>query len=111
NFFIEVIQPTNNVGPYYEQLQAHGNSIQHVGLQVPGDGSIDEVRAALEQQGGKWTLGSKGVNYAYVSFPALGTNIEVNRGAKGAPGEPPPPAPTGDALPPLGALNATHVGW
>src|SRR5262249_39683898 len=89
NFFIEVIQPTNNVGPYYEQLQAHGTSIQHVGLQAPGEGSIDPVRTMLEQQGGRWTLGSKGVAYAYVSFQTLGTNIEVNRGASGAPGNAP----------------------
>src|SRR5262249_42778045 len=31
NFFIEVIQPVNNVGPYYEHLQSQGMSIQHVG--------------------------------------------------------------------------------
>src|SRR5262245_65919968 len=65
----------------------------------------------LEQQGGRWTLGSKGVAYAYVSFQTLGTNIEVNRGASGAPGNAPLTSSPGDPLPPLAALNVTHVGW
>jgi hypothetical protein len=110
NFVIEVIQPVNNVGPYYDHLRAHGMSIQHVGLAVPGTGSVDDVRGELEQQGGRWTLGTKGGNYAYVEFqPTLGTTLEVLRGSVGA-GAPVPP-PAGDALPPLAALPVSHVGF
>jgi prepilin-type processing-associated H-X9-DG protein len=112
NFFIELIQPVSENGPYYEHLKAQGASIEHMGLYVPGQGSIDDVRAALEQAGGKWVLGNKGANYAYVDFHSrIGTTLEVNRGATGAPGEPPMTPPTGDALPPLGALPVTHVGF
>src|ERR1019366_3221241 len=101
----------NDVGPYYEHLQAHGMSIQHVGLAVPGTGAVDDLRAGMEQNGGRWTLGAKGSNYAYVSFqPSLGTTREVLRGGTG-PGEPPPSQAAGDALPPLAALTVSHVGF
>jgi catechol 2,3-dioxygenase-like lactoylglutathione lyase family enzyme len=111
NFGIEVIQPLSAQGPYQEHLKAFGTSIQHVGLMVPGPGSIDEVRSALEQQGGRWTLGAKGLNYAFVNFqPTLGTSLEVNRGGVPAGATAMAPAP-GDALPPLASLNATHVGF
>ena len=111
NFVIELTQPVNDVGPYYEHLQAHGMSIQHVGLAVPGTGAVDDLRAGMEQNGGRWTLGAKGSNYAYVSFqPSLGTTLEVLRGGMGA-GEPPPSPVVGDALPPLAALTVSHVGF
>jgi len=111
NFFIEVIQPVNTVGPYYDHLQAHGMSIQHMGVAVSDAGSIDDLRSALEQKGGRWTLGTKGTTYAYVSFEStLGATVEVVKGAGGA-GEPAPALPAGDALPPLAALPVTHVGF
>lgn len=110
NFFIELNQPVTPAGPFHDHLQARGMGIQHVGLVVPGQGSIDDLRNGFEQQGGRWVLGSKGGAYAYINFqPTLGTTIELNRGTSGAPGEP-PPAP-GDALPPLASLNVGHVGF
>jgi catechol 2,3-dioxygenase-like lactoylglutathione lyase family enzyme len=110
NFFIEIIQPVNAEGPYHEHLQAHGQSIQHIGVAIPGEGSVDDQRTALEQAGGRWSLGPKGGFYAYVNFyPTLGTAIEVIR-EKMAQAPTPPPAAT-DPLPPLGALRVTHVGF
>ena len=108
NFHIEVIQPVNAVGPYHDHLQAYGMSIQHVGVEVPGTGSVDDLRAEMERQGGRWTLGASGNSFAYVNFHAtLGTTLEVIRA--GAPPAAAPPA--GDALPPLAALNVSHVGF
>lgn len=110
NFFIELNEPVNHVGPYYEHLQAYGMSIQHMGLAVPGEGSIDGERSTLEQQGGRWVLGEKGSHFAYVNFqPMLGTTLEVIHDTT-KPG-PAPPLPAGDAVPPLGALPVTHVGF
>lgn len=111
NFNIEVVQPLNSQGPYYEHLQAHGMSIQHVGLAITETGHIDELRAGLEQNGGRWVLGSKGGKFAYVGFePTLGTTLELvessaMNGAKA------PPAAPGDAVPPLGTLPVSHVGF
>ena len=111
NFHIEVIQPLNTVGPYHEHLQAYGMSIQHVGLGVSGTGSVDDLRAQLERNGGRWTLGASGNTFAYVNFyPTLGTTLEVIRASAVGSGAPPSPA-AGDALPPLAALNVTHVGF
>jgi catechol 2,3-dioxygenase-like lactoylglutathione lyase family enzyme len=110
NFYIELTQPLNNIGPYYDHLQAHGMSIMHLGVTLGGSGSVDELRSGWERQGGIWTLGEKGGTYAYVNFPrTLGTTLELVR-SPGAPGAP-PAMPAGDALPPLGALNVSHVGF
>jgi catechol 2,3-dioxygenase-like lactoylglutathione lyase family enzyme len=110
NFFIEIIQPLNNVGPYYEHLQAHGMSIQHVGAAIPGSGSVDEQRAALEAAGGRWSLGQAGGHYAYVNFyPTLGTTVEVIRDSSTQPTMAPPSAAA--PRPPLGSLRVTHVGF
>ncbi|MEQ1897647.1 MAG: VOC family protein [Vicinamibacterales bacterium] len=111
NFFLELNQPVDKVGPFHDHLQAQGISIMHLGLALPGTGSVDAVRADLEKKGGRWTLGSKGGNSAYLDFnKTLGTSYEVVRGA-GPAGEPPPSVPPGDALPPLAALNVGHVGF
>ena len=111
NFYIELNQPVNKVGPFHDHLQAHGLSIMHLGLSLPGAGSVDAARAALEQHGGTWTLGEKGGTYAYVDLnKTLGTSYEVVRGAS-PPGAPAPAVPAGDALPPLAALNVGHVGF
>jgi catechol 2,3-dioxygenase-like lactoylglutathione lyase family enzyme len=107
NFHIEVVQPLNHQGPYYEHYQKHGMSIQHMGLAIPDASHVDELRAGLEQNGGQWTLGSKGGTFAYVGFEqTLGTSFELvtDRTA------PAPPKPAGDALPPLASLPVTHVG-
>jgi catechol 2,3-dioxygenase-like lactoylglutathione lyase family enzyme len=110
NFFVEIIQPGSPIGPYYDHMQAHGQSIQHMGLAVPGEGPIDGVRAALEKQGGRWVLGSQGTAYAYVNFDSLlGISVEVIHDTA-KPG-PAPAMPADGALPPLGALNVTHVGF
>src|SRR5262249_23399649 len=58
NFHMELIEPVSKVGPFYDHLQKYGMSIEHLGYEVAG--SIDDVRAGLEQKGGKWVLGSKG---------------------------------------------------
>lgn len=111
NFYMELNQPVNKVGPFYDHLQAQGMSIGHLGLSLPGSGSVDAARAAFEQQGGTWTLGEKGGTYAYVNLTkTLGTTYEVVRGAS-PPGEPAPAVPAGDALPPLASLNVGHVGF
>jgi catechol 2,3-dioxygenase-like lactoylglutathione lyase family enzyme len=108
NFFIEVIQPVNDVGPYSGHLRTHGMSIQHMGLAVPGTGSVDDLRSALEHEGGRWVLGSKGGNFAYVDlFPMLGTTLEVIHTAPAAPG---PSAAAGDPVPALATLPVGHVG-
>jgi catechol 2,3-dioxygenase-like lactoylglutathione lyase family enzyme len=109
NFFIELNQPVNDVGPFADHLRAYGMSIQHFGLALTGTGSVDDERGQLEQQGGRWTLGQKGGNYAYVNLQAtVGTTVEVNRGGATS-GEFPSIPPNG--LPPLAALPATHVGF
>ena len=111
NFHIELMQPVNAVGPYHEHLQAYGKSIQHIGVEVPGTGSVDDLRAELERKGGRWTLGTSGNTYAYVNFqPTLGVTLEVIRAGATTTGAPPSP-PAGDALPPLAALNVSHVGF
>ena len=75
NFYIELTQPVNAIGPYHDHQQAQGMSIQHIGLVVPGPDGVDDVRGALEQQGGRWTLGAKGAPFAFINFqPPLGTN-------------------------------------
>lgn len=111
NFHIELTQPVSQYGPYHDHLRAHGLSIMHVGTVVEGpNGSVDAMRQALEAKGGTWTLGEKGSFYAFVDLgKSIGTTIEIGkqnpqRGAA-------PAVPPGDALPPLGALPATHVGW
>ncbi len=109
NFHIELVQPLNPVGPYYEHLQAYGMGIQHTGFSITG--SIDDLRAGMEQKGGRWTLGAKGGVFAYINFRStLGTSFELVRGA-GAPGAPAPAAPSGGALPPLASLPVSHVGF
>src|SRR5579862_8141166 len=76
NFYIELIQPISQNGPYAEHWQKYGMSIQHMGLGVDGD--IDIVRAGLEQKGGRWTLGAKGGGWAYTDFhQMLGTTFET----------------------------------
>jgi hypothetical protein len=91
-FHVEVIQPSNDAGPYREHLQAHGMSIQHVGLALAGTGSVDAERASMVKEGGRWTLGSGGSNYAFVDFSStLGTSLEVLRGGAAPPA--PLPAP------------------
>jgi catechol 2,3-dioxygenase-like lactoylglutathione lyase family enzyme len=111
NFHIELNQPTNQVGPHHDHLQAHGMSIMHLGMALPGTGDVDSVRSRLEQQGGIWTLGTKGTNYAYLNFhKTLGTTFEIVRGP-GPPGKPAPAVPTGNVLPPLAALSVGHVGF
>ena len=110
NFYIELNQPLNAVGPYHDHLQAYGMSIQHLGVTVGGSGSVDDLRVGLERHGGRWTLGAPGADYAYVNFqPTLGTTFEVIRATGTTPPEPAPAA--GAGLPPLGALEATHVGF
>jgi catechol 2,3-dioxygenase-like lactoylglutathione lyase family enzyme len=108
NFFIEVIQPVNNIGPYYEHLHEHGMSIQHMGLAVPGEGSVDDLRGGLEHEGGRWVLGSKGGNYAYVDLDSmLGTTLEVIHTAPAAAGT---SAAPNDPAPALATLPVGHVG-
>jgi catechol 2,3-dioxygenase-like lactoylglutathione lyase family enzyme len=111
NFHIELTQPVSQYGPYHDHLRAHGLSIMHVGTIVEGpNGSVDAMRQALEAKGGTWTLGEKGSFYAFVNLAnSIGTTIEVGKQnpQKGMA----PAVPPGDALPPLGALPATHVGW
>ena len=111
NFHIELTQPISQYGPYHDHLRAHGLSIMHVGTIVEGpNGSVDAMRQALEAKGGTWTLGEKGSFYAFVNLAkSIGTTIELGKQnpQKGAA----PAMPAGDAVPPLGALPATHVGW
>ncbi len=109
NFHIELHQPLNNVGPYHDFLKAYGQGIQHVGIAVPGAGSVDEYRQALEKRGGTWSLGTAGRHFAYVDMQkSLGTTLEVIRDE---PIKPATPATTGGALPRLAALKANHVGF
>lgn len=112
NFAVELVQPVSPAGPYHRHLQAYGMSVQHLGLVVPGQGSVDEVRRALEQQGGRRIYGPDGGTYADIDFlPTLGTTtIELNRGSSAVPQLSLSAAP-GDALPPLAALKVTHVGF
>jgi len=111
NFHIELTQPVSQYGPYHDHLRAHGLSIMHIGTIVEGpNGSVDAMRQALEAKGGTWTLGEKGSFYAFVNLAtSIGTTIEIGKQnpQKGTA----PAVPAGDALPPLGALPATHVGW
>jgi hypothetical protein len=111
NFFIELTEPVNHVGPYYEHLRTHGMSIMHVGVALAFlTGNVDDLRGAGEQQGGRWNLGAKGGKFAYLDFRAtLGAMIEMNRGGVDLSGHSVPP-PTGDALPRLATLAVTHVG-
>ena len=44
NFYIELNQPVNKVGPFHDHLQAHGLSIMHLGLSLPGAGSATRSR-------------------------------------------------------------------
>src|SRR2546426_10366946 len=83
NFFIELTEPMNHVGPYDEHLRTHGMSIMHMGvaLALAPTGIVDDLRSAVEQQGGRWVLGAKGGKYAYLDFRStLGATIELNRG-------------------------------
>src|SRR5437016_10783765 len=45
-FTIDLVQPVSPPGPYHRHLQAYGMSVQHLGLVVPGQGSLNEVRRA-----------------------------------------------------------------
>ncbi len=112
NFHIELTQPVSAFGPYHDHLAAHGMSIMHIGtVNAPGENrSVDQMRQALEAKGGTWTLGEKGGFYALVTFQkALGTTIEIAK--QDVTRGPAPAVPAGGALPPLGALPLTHVGW
>ena len=110
NFFIELVEPIDHTGPYYEHLQTHGMSVQHIGVALQGEGSVDDLRGVLEQQGGRWTLGAKGGRFAYINFqPTLGATLELNRGSTGASGQTLSP-PADNALPPLATLPVSHVG-
>lgn len=62
NFSFELVQPVNAVGPFYDHLQAHGMSLQHLNLSVPGPASVDDLRSGFEQKGGLWTLGRREVS-------------------------------------------------
>ena len=111
NFHIELVEPVSNVGPYYEHLEQYGMSIQHMGLSVADD--VGAIRAGLEEQGGRWSLGSQEGFFAYVDFQStLGTSFEIigsaRAGSAGA--EPTEPSATA-ALPPLASLMVTHVGF
>jgi catechol 2,3-dioxygenase-like lactoylglutathione lyase family enzyme len=68
NFHIELVQPLNNQGPYYDHFQAHGMSIQHMGLPISEVGRIDDLRAGLEQNGATTPLAPPGD-----ALPALAT--------------------------------------
>ncbi|MEQ1897101.1 MAG: VOC family protein [Vicinamibacterales bacterium] len=109
NFHIEVHEPVSNYGPYYDFLQTYGQGIQHVGIAIPGEGSVDDYRQELEKQGGEWTLGTAGRHFAYVDMQkALGTTLEVVRDQPLHPATPVTPA---GPLPRLAALKANHVGF
>jgi catechol 2,3-dioxygenase-like lactoylglutathione lyase family enzyme len=104
NFHIELNQPISPIGPLYEHLTKYGPSVQHIGLSIDAD--IDLVRAALEQKGGRWTLGPRGGIYAYLDFrDQIGTSIEIIRGRPRAPAAT-PPAETGL----FGGRPLTHFG-
>ena len=111
NFHIELVEPVNEVGPYYEHLQKYGMSIQHMGLTVSGD--VGTIRAGLEEKGGRWTLGSQAGFFAYVDFQqTLGISFEVIGASSAGPAGTETPVPSeGVALPPLASLMVTHVGF
>ena len=90
NFHIELVEPVTKAGPLYEHLQKFGPSAHHFGVILPGTGSVDEARMALEKKGGKWTLGAKGGSYAYIDFrDRLGATVEIQHTANGTSGVPP----------------------
>jgi catechol 2,3-dioxygenase-like lactoylglutathione lyase family enzyme len=91
NFRIELVEPVSKVGPLYEHLQKFGPSVHHFGTNVSGN--VDEIRAALEKKGGRWTLGAKGGAYAYLDFrDRLGTTVEIYHPAGGGTDATPVPA-------------------
>ena len=75
NFTIELVEPVGGRGPWHEYLEAHGEGVHHLGF------SVEDVGAAvafLEDRGGLWVLGARGVDFAYVDLePELGFTIEV----------------------------------
>ena len=110
NFRLEILQPIDPHGPYYDHLQQFGMGIQHAGLNVTS-GNIEELKQAMEQKGGRWVLGAPKGTFAYLDFrPTLGTTLELVRGT-GAGGPAAPSVPTDGSLPPLASLPVTHIGF
>ena len=63
----------------FDHLQTVGQSLHHVGFAVT-DG-VDEKRAFLQQQGGRWVAGPAGAGYAFVELrDRLGATIEIDGG-------------------------------
>ena len=76
NFQIELNQPADGASPTQQFLLTFGQGIQHIGFVVQG--LLEERVRALEENGGKLTLGGPGNQYAFLDFTQiLGTTIEL----------------------------------
>ena len=75
NVTIELVEPVGGASPWREHLEAHGEGVHHLAF------TVDDVGAAvafLEDRGGDWVLGARGVDFAYVDLtPELGFTIEL----------------------------------
>lgn len=103
-FQFEIYEPIGKTGPIAEYLQKYGRGHYSMGLSVSGN--VDEIRQTMQKQGGIWTAGKAGGDYAYLDFKErLGGTIKVVR-------EPVPARP--DPLPEqtgiFGGRPLGHVG-
>lgn len=107
NLLIEFEQPVSPRGPLFDHLQTVGQSLHHVGFAVT-DG-VDEKRAFLQQQGGRWVAGPAGAGYAFVELrDRLGATIEIVKATYPAANAPAAVDPATPA--PLGSRAFSHVG-
>ena len=108
NFRVEVNQPMGGSGPVSQFLEQFGPGMHRIGFGVSGD--IDEKRRALLGQGGTWTAGEEGGQYAWVDFrDRLGATLElVPREPEGGSATSAAGAGMNDG--PLAGHSVTHVG-
>jgi catechol 2,3-dioxygenase-like lactoylglutathione lyase family enzyme len=98
NFQIELDQPIGP-GPTQQFLEKYGVGIQHIGFTVQEP--LETRVRALEQRGGRLTVGTPGGRFAFVDLtPLIGTTIELVQQVP----------PSGQASPPAAQASARAAG-
>src|SRR6516164_1706732 len=91
NFLIEFDQAVGVEGPTQDFIERNGQGIQHLGVSVSGP--LDAPMNALEQHGGRWTLGLTRNGWVFLDLmQTLGMTIDLTNLPV------PAPATTADVL-------------